>query len=164
MKNCITPSPTTFIIGNAVGNLMNTGITTNLVDSGQLTNSFSFNIFDEVNGAMGSGGSNDVTLNLKLITGFDPYEGAVLNPKKGNAATTGHHVRQTASGLQGGLPHGNIVANRSSTGDVIGYSIFVDFADHVEINAQSFGVRYTSGNTNGTAYESSSIVFLNQNN
>ena len=40
VKNCLTPTPTTFVLGNAPGNLMNTGITTNLVDSGMLVNNF----------------------------------------------------------------------------------------------------------------------------
>ncbi len=128
--------------------------------SGNLSSVQSFNIWDETtNNCSTAGGANDITIAFDIFQIADAYSGSTINPFAGVT----HDIVQTTSGLRGSIPLGSAAANRTSTGDYRGYSIKVTFASHVDITAEELSVEYTSGNTVGTAYESSSLQFLDEN-
>lgn len=126
-----------------------------------LTATSSFDVYSGTSATgvtLGTDGVNDVTLHFSILTGQDPYGGGVLDPRKGVT----HDVTQTASGIVGTVPVNQSTANESSTGDVHGYSVRVQFADHLVLNADDFEVLLNSSNTTGSMYESTSLVFEDQ--
>lgn len=126
--------------------------------AGNLTATASFDLYSGTSAtgvAVGTDGVNDLTLSLSILSGEDPYGGGVIDPLKGVT----HDVRQVSSGIQGSIPVNASSANNSSTGDVHGYSVRVQFADHLVLEADDFQVLLNSSNTTGSRFESTAIVF-----
>ncbi len=124
--------------------------------NGTTSTSTSFDVYDETNGVAGPGGDlNDITLGFAFIQSFDPYGGTVLQ----DAIHQDFDIEQTNSGLQGGIPMGDVNATDATTGDTRCYTIDVTIAAHLKIEAADFNVEYTSGNTRGEAWESMAIEF-----
>ncbi|MCR9197412.1 MAG: hypothetical protein NXI04_02095 [Planctomycetaceae bacterium] len=126
--------------------------------AGNLTATSSFDIYSGTSAtgvAVGTDGVNDLTLSFSILSGEDPYGGGVIDPLKGVT----HDVRQVSSGIQGSIPVNASSANNSSTGDVHGYSVRVQFADHLVLEADDFQVLLNSSNTTGSRFESTAIVF-----
>lgn len=125
---------------------------------GNLTAVSSFDIYSGSSAtgvSLGSDGVTDLTLSFSILTGQDPYGGGVIDSLKGVT----HDVNQVAGGIQGSIPVNASSANNSSTGDVHGYSVRVQFADHLQVQADDFQVLLSSSNTTGSRFESTSIVF-----
>ena len=124
--------------------------------------SHSFDIWDNSGASLdcsSAGGGNDITFEFDIIHAFDKYgiDGVI----DAYAGTT-HDVIQNTSGLRGSIPLGNSGTNETSAGDVRGYSIQVTFASHLTIYAKDVTVNMNSINTRGSAFESTSLVFLNE--
>lgn len=134
----------------------------NTSTSSERTWTQSFNIWDETANppdCTTSGGADDITMEFNILTIADAYGGSTMNEFAGVT----HDVTYQSTGLRGTTVLGAVVGNCTSTGDYRGYSIKVNFAAHVDISASEFAVRYSSGNTAGTAFESSAIQFLDEN-
>ena len=139
-------------------------IVQNTTNSSERTSTQSFNIWDETSNPPNcnvSGGVNDITIDFNIIETTDAYGGSIKNLNVGEA----HNIAQSNTGFVGSNKLGgtNNSTTCSSTGDYRGYSIKVTFASHVDISASEFAVKYTSGNTAGTAFESSALLFLDEN-
>lgn len=118
----------------------------------------SFDVFAGTSATTVSGGSDgldDVIVSFAVLTGSDPYGGGVLDVRKGVT----HDINQDATGFRGSIPVNQSSANHSSSGDVHGYSVRVQFADHLVLHAEDFQVLLSSSNTLGTRFESTSLVF-----
>ena len=125
------------------------------------TSTQSFNVWDEAATPIDCslpGVSNDLTFDFEIIHAFDVYGvDGIIDQYAGST----HDIIQSTSGLRGSIPMGNSGANETSTGDVRGYKITVNFANYLAINASDVTVNLTSVNSAGRGFESSSIVFLN---
>ena len=119
----------------------------------------SFDIYSGIstgNVTEGTDGIDDISFSFGIIQAFDVYGADVLNPLRG----VGHDLRQVGSGLQGRNRIGDVTAAESSTGDVVGFSVTVEFGDHLTIRSENVDVLLNSVNTRGEAFEASSVVFL----
>lgn len=105
-------------------------------------------------------GISDITISANVINTFDVYSNLVLNaiPPANKL-----FLEQSTTGYRGNIEV-NTVLSRMSTGDVRGTKIRVDFANTpgINIKAENFNVKYTSGNTGGEMFESTRIIFLNK--
>ena len=136
--------------------------------SGDIVNGFidqtasgpiSFDIYSGIstgNVTEGTDGIDDISFSFGIIQAFDVYGAGVLNPLRG----VGHDLQQSGSGLQGRNRIGQISAADSTTGDVVGFSVTVEFGDHLTIRSENVDVLLNSVNTAGEAFEASSVVFL----
>ncbi len=124
-----------------------------------LTLTTSHDLWNElINDCSVLGGVEDVTIIQTLNTvPYDVYGGAAL---VGDASDK-MNITQNSAGLSGTNTQGSLSSSRSSTGDVKSYTIEVNFASHVYIEAQDLIVKLGSVNTAGKAFESSSIIFKN---
>jgi len=133
----------------------------NTSTSSERTWTQSFNIWNETANppdCTTSGGADDITMDFNILSIADAYGGSTMNEFAG----VSHDITYQTSGLTGRNVLGDAASNRTTTGDYRGYSVKVRFASHVDISASEFAVRYTSGNTAGTAYESTVIQFLDE--
>lgn len=105
-----------------------------------------------------NGGNNDVTFEFTSNTGENPYG---TTPNKSYTATE-IDIQQSTSGLKSSIQFDNSSSSyQSYPGDVRSQQVKVTFASHVDINASDFDIKYTSGNTRATSFESTTIIFLN---
>ena len=119
----------------------------------------SFDIYSGIstgNVTEGTDGIDDISFSFGIIQAFDVYGAGALNPLRG----VGHDLQQSGSGLQGRNRIGDVTAAASTTGDVVGFSVTVEFGDHLTIRSENVGVLLNSVNTAGEAFEASSVVFL----
>ena len=119
----------------------------------------SFDIYSGIstgNVTEGTDGIDDISFSFGIIQAFDVYGAAALNPLR----DIGHDLQQSGSGLQGRNRIGQVSAAESSTGDVVGFSVTVEFGDHLTIRSENVDVLLNSVNTAGEAFEASSVVFL----
>ncbi len=119
--------------------------------------------FDKFNAATltaGSDGIDDVFVTFQLVNSYDVYGSSIIDAHRG--ATHGIQVppQTGVSGLRGTTPVNDTSANETSTGDVAGYQIKVTLGQGLFLDAADFEVDGTSWNTAGSAFESSSLVFL----
>ena len=118
-----------------------------------------FNVLDEnlcTCPLAGGGGADDVCLSFEIEPIIDIY-GGITTPYDGGVAL---QITHETTGIRGTIPMGDAGARDVSTGDVICYSVTVDFADHLIQRACDVRVNTTSINTFGEGYESTSITFL----
>ena len=119
----------------------------------------SFDIYSGIstgNVTEGTDGIDDISFSFGIIQAFDVYGAGALNPLRG----VGHDLQQSGSGLQGRNRIGDVTAAASTTGDVVGFSVTVEFGDHLTIRSENVDVLLNSVNTEGEAFEASSVVFL----
>ncbi|MDF1698608.1 MAG: T9SS type A sorting domain-containing protein [Saprospiraceae bacterium] len=136
----------------------------NIVDGASLENSlpiqYSFDVYDEMNELCQlKGGLDDITLTLELLNTIDVYGNGLIDTLSGN----GHYLKQGLNGLEAEVPLGVDSNSETSSGDVRGYSIRVDFADHLEILAHQLTVDASGLNSAGMAFESARILFYDVN-
>ncbi len=102
------------------------------------------------------GGLTDFSMQIEIIPTFDVYGGRVIDSFDGVT----HDLTRQSNGIRGTIPFNTSGATQSSTGDVRGYQIKVEFAPHVKLTASNFQVVYSSGNSAGSVFESTCIQFL----
>ncbi|PHI19263.1 hypothetical protein CEQ90_13705 [Lewinellaceae bacterium SD302] len=120
--------------------------------------SFNFDVYNEIFGdCTQPGGEDDITITTELITTYDVNGNAFLNELAG----TDHRIIQNLNGLNGLLPFNINQASSSSAGDVRGYRIRVDFADHIGVRAEQLTVNLGSVNSGDDVFESAVLRFLN---
>ena len=116
------------------------------------------NIYNEIDNTCTVGGITDITINYGVEATFDQYGGGIIDQWAG----TTHDVSIAANGIVGRNPLGASSTNESSPGDVRCYYIEILFAPHLNnITAGNFSVQTSSINTEGEAFESTSIEFYN---
>ncbi len=120
-----------------------------------------FNVLDEnvcTCPLVGGGGMDDVCLAFEMEPIFDAY-GGITTPYDGG---TGHQITHEGTGIRGTIKM-NTVATGTSPGDVLCYNVDVDFAPHLHQLAADVCVNTTSINTAGEVWESTSIIFWDDN-
>ncbi len=137
----------------------------NASSGNMMTGPFPFDIFDETTGSTtAAGGVDDLNVSFQIIDTFDPYGGTIGDASIG----TTQDVQQStgtqntnSNGLIGTTPMDNVATTNkeTTTGDVRGYCIEIDFASHLKIEAGDLTLLLNSVNTAGEAFESSSVVF-----
>lgn len=146
--------------GSSVGQFIFSGDIVNGASSGANVLTSSFNIWDEsIMDCSTPGGGDDITFDFEIINAFDQYN---VNGIIDQYAGITHDIIQSPSGFQGSIPLGNSGTNETSSGDVRGYQITVKFTSGVIIEAQNIEVLTNSVNTAGSAFESGSVVFLDE--
>ncbi len=134
-----------------------------IVDGASLNNSlpiqYNFDVYDEVNELCQlQGGLDDITLTLEILNTSDVYGNGLIDTLAG----AGHNLKQGLDGLEAEIPLGVNSNSETSSGDVRGYSIRVDFANHLEILAHQLTVDATGLNSEGEAFESARIIFYDE--
>jgi len=120
-----------------------------------------FNVLDEnacTCPLMGGGGVDDVCLAFEMESIFDAYGGITTAYDGG----TGHQITHEGTGIRGNVKM-NTNATDTSPGDVLCYNIEVDFEPHLHQLASDVCVSTTSINTAGEVWESTSIIFWDDN-
>ncbi len=127
-----------------------------LIDSsGSLSQSF--DLFDEITMDCAlPGGNPDVEIIYNLISTIDINGNGIID----SIAGMKHRIIQDSCGIRGFIPFNVDADSESSPGDVRGYSITVNFADHVGIIADQITVHLNELNGANSIFESASIVFF----
>ena len=127
-----------------------------------LTLTTSHDLWNEVtNDCSVVGGVDDITIIQTLNTiPYDVYGGSALIGE----ASDKMNITQNTAGLSGTNTQGSLASSRSSTGDVRSYTIEVNFAPHVYVEAQDLAVQLASVNSAGKVFESASLIFKNDAN
>ncbi len=132
-----------------------------IAESSSILNSLpapqSFDLYDEINElCQVAGGLDDVTFTFQTINTIDQNGLGLIDTLSG----VEHHLIQTMDGIVGNIPFGTSADSESSTGDSRGYSITVEFADHIGIMADQITVALSGMNSAGTTFESARLSFL----
>lgn len=118
-----------------------------------------FDVYDEINEACDSaGGSADLFISIELINTIDINSNGLIDSLGGSM----HKILQDTNGLKASIPFNRDADSESSAGDVRGYCIKVDFADHVGIIADQLTVHMDSINSAGKVFESAALIFYDE--
>ncbi|MEM9834992.1 MAG: T9SS type A sorting domain-containing protein [Bacteroidota bacterium] len=119
-----------------------------------------FDVYDEINeDCTQAGGLTDISVATRLINTYDAGDNSFIDPLGGSL----HRIVQDANGLTGRIPLGADADSESSAGDIRGYEITVEFADHIGVRANQIEVLLNGINSPGAAFESASLTFLDNN-
>lgn len=132
-----------------------------IADASTLENSLPdpmhFDVYDEANEiCQYAGGMDDLTLTFEIINTVDQNGNGIIDQFAG----MNQHITRSVDGLMGQIPFAQSASDETSSGDVRGYSMRVDFANHIEIVAGQLTVNLQGVNSPGAAFESARLQFF----